>query len=156
MNSYELDALDVRIINMLQANARAKVTDIAKALDVPHTTVQMRMRRLEKYGVVRGYKPVLAQEMVGKPLSAVMDLYLEPFIDPEEFGKTIAQFRNIMSVYVVDGESDLTCKLVGRDLDEIHETVMRVKATVGLRRSLTRMVVKTVKNATSVPIDIRR
>jgi DNA-binding Lrp family transcriptional regulator len=51
----QLDDTDTRLIAKLRENARAPVAELARALDLSRTTVQSRLERLERSGVITGY-----------------------------------------------------------------------------------------------------
>src|SRR5258705_2493154 len=51
----QLDDIDTRLIARLRENARAPVAELARALGLSRTTVQSRLERLERSGVITGY-----------------------------------------------------------------------------------------------------
>ncbi len=55
MARFEIDDIDLKIIQALMKNARADFKDIAKAVGVSDRTVARRIERLEKNKVIRGY-----------------------------------------------------------------------------------------------------
>ena len=60
-----LDELDVKILRLLNADARKSYRDIAKATDASISTVSSRVRKLEDLGVITGYVPVLNEARLG-------------------------------------------------------------------------------------------
>ena len=46
---------DEKLLGMLRRNARASISDLARALNVSRSTVQNRLHKLEQSGVVKGY-----------------------------------------------------------------------------------------------------
>jgi len=61
-----LDKKDGTILDMLSRNARVPVTDIAKRLGISNTATKKRIGRLEKNGIIRGYRADLDFQMIGK------------------------------------------------------------------------------------------
>ena len=54
--NYQIDNVDLKILNILSKNAKMPYTEVAKKVFVSGGTVHVRMRKLEKMGVVRGTK----------------------------------------------------------------------------------------------------
>lgn len=67
-----LDELDLRILRILQNNARAKLADIARELGKPRTTIMQRMTRLKRLGVINSYRAILDPSKIGYKYSAII------------------------------------------------------------------------------------
>ena len=63
MTKTTLDATDHMLLNLLRENARASTAELARNLGLSRTTVQSRIERLERGGVVAGYTVKLADEL---------------------------------------------------------------------------------------------
>ena len=72
-----MDTLDHQLISLLRDNARATVLQLAKALGVSRATVQNRMRRLQRDGVILGYTVRLQAPGAEAPVRALMLLLVE-------------------------------------------------------------------------------
>src|SRR3989441_476299 len=67
-----LDDLDVKILRLLNADARKSYRDIAQATDASISTISSRVRKLEDLGVITGYVPVLNEARLGYDVLAVV------------------------------------------------------------------------------------
>src|SRR5467141_5087133 len=67
-----LDDLDLRILRLLNADARKSFRDIAKAVDASLSTVSNRVRKLEEEGIIKGYAPILNEGRLGYDVLAVV------------------------------------------------------------------------------------
>ena len=63
MPDLKLDATDRTLLALLRENARAPVAELARGLKLSRTTVQSRIERLERHGVIAGYTVVVADEI---------------------------------------------------------------------------------------------
>ena len=61
----QTDAIDLRLLNMLQENARVSQADMARAVGLAPSAVMERLRKLEQRGVVTGYAGLLDPRAVG-------------------------------------------------------------------------------------------
>jgi DNA-binding Lrp family transcriptional regulator len=69
---------DARLIELLRANAREPTASLARKLGLARSTVQERLARLERDGVVRGYTVRLADEAQAGRLRAVVMIETDP------------------------------------------------------------------------------
>ena len=65
-----IDAIDWKILHILQANARVATAEIARHVEMAPSAVHERIRKLEESGVIEGYRPVLNPRRVGSGLLA--------------------------------------------------------------------------------------
>src|SRR5205814_7374856 len=72
MATSPLDDLDVRILRLLNADARKSFREIAKAVDASLSTVSNRIRKLEQEGIIAGYAPILAESRLGYEVLAAV------------------------------------------------------------------------------------
>ena len=61
---------DRRLLALLKANARESTASLARKLGLSRTTVQERIRRLERNGVIAGYAVRIAEDVTRNVLSA--------------------------------------------------------------------------------------
>jgi DNA-binding Lrp family transcriptional regulator len=155
--SYKLDDLDVKILRELQRDARAKVTDLAKKLDMPHSTVYMRMRQLENMGVIEGYKPILNLGKIGRPIMAVVECKMEMSKQTpgEEYNwmDELTKIDNIVSIYTTTGNFDISLFIVGADIKEIDTIISRIRSVPFIATSETNIVLRRFKHRGDYPLE---
>src|SRR5436309_6103973 len=100
-----LDELDVKILRLLNADARKSYRDIAKATDASISTVSSRVRKLEDLGVITGYVPVLNEARLGYDVLAVVGVKIHKG-KLLEVQRRIAKDDRVTHVYDVTGEWD--------------------------------------------------
>ena len=74
---YQIDNIDLKILNTLSNNAKLPYTEVAKKVFVSGGTVHVRMKKLEKMGIVRGTKLDIDYSKLGYNISCYMGIYLE-------------------------------------------------------------------------------
>ena len=146
-----LDETARRILSVLQRDARTSMRKISEEVGVSLGTVSNRVRRLEKIGVIRGYTVLLDPEKVGWDLNIVVGLRIQKgrLIEIQE---KIAEDPRVYGVYDVTGDFDSMVVARARnrsDLDELSKNVMSID---GIERSVTHLVLNTVKESpTTLP-----
>lgn len=68
----KLDDLDLNIIKNLQSDARMSLRDMARKMDVPHTTVFSRVNKLVKKGVIKNFSAVIHPHELGMQLGIII------------------------------------------------------------------------------------
>jgi DNA-binding Lrp family transcriptional regulator len=126
---------DQQVIDLLTANARTPLAEIAKTLGVSRSTVQGRLARLEKEGAIAGYTTILGRGDVRSPmLSALILIELEV----KQQGNVIALLRKkreVIQCYTLSGHFDLFVKIncaTSTQLDEIIDWIAEME---GVRRT---------------------
>ncbi|WP_166979216.1 Lrp/AsnC family transcriptional regulator [Paramicrobacterium fandaimingii] len=74
----ELDEVDLALLSVLRANARATNRQLAIAAGIAESTSHARVQRLEERGVIAGYEAVVRQRELGAGLQAIIGVTLRP------------------------------------------------------------------------------
>ena len=71
-----LDPIDLKILALLEKNARLSNQAIGEAVGLTSSSVFERVKKLEKKGVIRGYAAVIDPAAVGRPITAFIRLMI--------------------------------------------------------------------------------
>lgn len=123
-----LDAIDRKLIALLQDNARLSVVALAKAVGLSRSSVQERLQRLEDAGVIAQYTLRLGSG--GDPLRAWMLLRYADGFSCDDVMPSLAALPQVQQCYSVAGEIDLMV-LVQADtpgqLADLRESIAMLK-----------------------------
>ncbi len=73
---YEPDRFDLRILHVLQSDGRISVTDLAGRIGLSKSPTQARLKRLEKDGVIKGYRALVDPIRIGRDHVAFVEVKL--------------------------------------------------------------------------------
>lgn len=156
MSIAELDAIDTRILDALQSNARLSNVDLAAAAGLSPSPCLRRVRALEDAGVIRGYAAVVDQEAVGLPVSVFIMVSLEKQIEGslEIFEERVRALPEVMECYLMTGDSDYLLRVVTRDL-RAYEAFLMTHLTKfpGVSSIKSSFALKQVVYRTALPIS---
>ncbi len=143
-----MDDIDKKIIKVLENDARTSLRKISELVDVSLGTVSNRVKRMEKNGVIRGYSVILDPDKIGWELNVVIGLRIQKgrLIEIQE---RIAKDSRVHGVYDVTGDFDsmVIARAKNRkDLDDLSKNVLSID---GVERSITHLVLNTVKEKTA-------
>ena len=120
---YEIDKVDIMIINSLMKDARCAFTDIAKDLSVSPGTIHVRMNRLEKLGIVSGSSIQIDHSKLGYDLTAFIGIYL---IRGSIYNKVIDELKNIPEVletHYTTGKYSIFAKVLCKNTNHMRKVL---------------------------------
>jgi len=141
-----MDALDIKILRALGANARMKASAISKEINLSVSAVIERIHKLEDSGVIAGYTTVLDQKCLGNDISAWMEVCLE---HPKHYDNFVAQAQkidHILACHYLTGDFDFMLHVVARSSEALEGIHHKIKKIEGVSATKTHFVLKTVKN----------
>ena len=143
-----LDEIDKKIVKVLQDDARTSLRKISELVKVSLGTVSNRVKRMERNGVIKGYSVILDPDQIGWELNVVIGLRIQKgrLIEIQE---RIAKDSRVNGVYDVTGDFDsmVIARAKNRkDLDDLSKNVLSID---GVERSITHLVLNTVKEKTA-------
>ncbi len=144
-----IDKTDLRILAILQKNARAKASQISEEVGLAVSSVADRIRKLEKSGIITSYTALIDQKKVGGGVTALMEVSLEHPKFYDAFAQMIEKTKFIVSCYYISGDFDFMLKILApsEKLEEIHRTI---KSFPGVSGTRTNVVLKSLKSGFSV------
>ena len=139
-----LDELDVRIVRLLNADARKSYRDIAKEVDASISTVSNRIRKLEGQGIISGYVPILNESRLGYDVLAVVGVKIHKG-KLLEVQRRIAKDDRVTHVYDVTGEWDSIVVVRLRNTRELDAFIKRLGSMEYVENTYTQVVLNVVK-----------
>lgn len=133
-----LDAVDLAVLEELLRDARASQRSIARAVGMSAPAVGERIARLERAGVITGYRPVLNRERLGFGVTAYLSVHtFETGSGPLRVVDALMQVREIEEVSVVAGPMDLIVRLRVRDHEHLRRALFTIWEIDGVQRTET-------------------
>ena len=139
-----------KLLKLLTEDARLSLEQLAAMTDSTPVAVAEEMQRLDKEGIVLGYRAIVDWDKAeGGMVESYIDLKLAPKKDfgYDEFGEMVAQMPEVKSCSLMSGsEGDISLVVEGRDFKEIALFVARTLAPMeSVMSTSTRFVLKTYK-----------
>lgn len=106
-----VEDLDREIVRLLGADGRRSFTDLARDTGLSVSAVHQRVRRLEKRGVIRGYRADVDPEQLGLPLTAFVSIKPIDPAAPDDAPERLADLAQIEACHSVAGEESYILKV---------------------------------------------
>ncbi|WP_337187474.1 Lrp/AsnC family transcriptional regulator [Phenylobacterium sp.] len=137
-----MDDLDEHLLAKLRDNARAPVAELARALGLSRTTVQTRLQKLERGGVIAGYAVRLAPAYEQGRVHAFVMLTVEP---KQAAAVTAALNRmpGVRRLQSVSGPFDMIATVEAQGVAEMDVVIDGIGAVKGVERTNTALVLST-------------
>ncbi|MTD55505.1 Lrp/AsnC family transcriptional regulator [Amycolatopsis pithecellobii] len=137
----DVDPLDLKILLLAVEQPRAGVREYSRRLPVARGTVQARLEKLRRLGVLSGWGPTIDTVALGYATKAYVRLSLSQGVLEE----VTARLRRIPEVIEADstaGDSDMLCVVVARGPENLEEVVQRILTVPGVQRTRSETVLR--------------
>jgi len=139
-----MDDTDQRIVALLRENARRSFKDIGEHVHLSAPAVKRRVDRLEAEGVIRGYAAIVDPHAFGWHAEAFVDLYCEGGMPADAIKQAVQGEPGVKSAHTVAGEASALLHVMARDTQDLEVCLERIRATDGISRTVTEVVLSTL------------
>ena len=129
-DEVQLDAIDRRILQVLQQRGRSTFDEIAAAVGLSASASLRRVKRLEDTGVISGYVALVSPEHVGLGLTAYINVRLGKHTDAdkrspmEAFTAAVQTWPEVVECAALTGEMDYLLRVLVRDMAHYSRFIM--------------------------------
>ncbi len=141
-----VDDLDRTLIRLFADQPRIGVLEASRRLGVARGTVQARLDKLGKAGVIAGWGPQLDPEAIGYPVMAFLTLEIRQGAGHQAIALHLAAIPEVLEAFTITGAGDMWCRVVARSNADLQRVIDSVLSDVGIVRSST-----VIALATQVP-----
>ncbi len=134
-----LDKLDHDLIALLRKDARAPAAVLAKQLKASRSTVQNRIVRLQRAGVLLGFTVRLASEQAGHPVRAITQIEVRGGAGDKVI-TALKRLPEVVGVYSTNGRWDLVAEVRVADLAGFDLALRRMRDIDGIAASETSLL----------------
>lgn len=137
-----MTAKDDELLGLLRVNAREPVASLARKLGVSRTTIQDRLRRLERTGVIEGYSVRLGKTAGPPGISAIVTVYVEPR-QAAEVAKAAVALPEVETLHTVSGKFDLVALVRAKTSEDMDRLLDRFSDLKGVTDIETAVILST-------------
>ncbi len=132
-----VDDLDGRLLHLFSLEPRVGVLEASRRLGVARGTVQARLDRLTRDGVVTSWAPRISPAALGYAVTAFITLEIVQHLGRNEVGDRLAQIPEVLECWTVTGSGDLWCRIVARSNADLQRVIDAMVTDPGVVRSVT-------------------
>ena len=147
----ELDDIDKAILRRLQEDARISFKEIAKEVGTSEATIFVRVKKLQKSGIIKAFRAIVNPQSVGKQVTAFALVKAEPRSYPKMLAQ-LASFEDICEIYDVTGAYYSILKMRTGTSEQLAQILDKIGEIEGVAGTETVIVLRTIKEDTSIKI----
>lgn len=136
-----VDELDTRILRLLIERPRTSLREYARILGIARGTLQARLDRLERTGVITGTGPSLSPAALGHPVLAFVHIEVtQGHLD--DVGEALAEVPEIIEAFSITGGGDLLTRVAARDNAHLEDVIQGLIRLPGVVRTRTEVALR--------------
>lgn len=151
----ELDAIDIKILRLLQDNCKLTIKEIAEKINLSTTPAFERQKRLEKAGFIQKYVAVLDSAKLGRGFMVFCNVSMRQINKDiaEDFAAQVTLWPEVSECYNVSGDCDYLLKICVNSMQQYQEFILNKIGTFNhIAHIQSVFVMGTLKQSYGVPL----
>lgn len=149
-----IDKLDAELIALLTAEPRLGVFEASRRLGVARGTVQARLDRLQRSGIVKDFAPTIDSERLGYPVTAFVTAEISQGDSDKSVLEHLQAIPEVLEVHTITGAGDLMIRAVARSNADLQRVIDRIVSDPGITRTSTVIALATRIDHRAVPLVV--
>lgn len=153
--SVEIDATDMKILQIVQENGRLSNAEIAEQVSLSPSPCWKRLKRLESSGIIRGYQAMLDRRMLGFGVVAFVNISLDNHTQKvcRAFEAGVMAMPEVIACHNTTGAHDYLLQILAEDFDTYSEFVLdRLRTLPGVKEMLSTVSMRELKSSVKLPL----
>lgn len=147
-----IDSLDADIVTLFSQDPRMSVLEASRVLKVARATVQARLDKMQRAGVIAGWGPRLEPAELGYVVKAYCSLVIRQEIGHDAVAAALARIPEVLELHTVSGESDLLACVVARSNADLQRVLDEITGTNTVLRSSSVIVLNSHFESRTLPL----
>lgn len=146
-----MDSLDLALLRALREHPRAGALAVSRITGVARATVQARLDRMEKTGVITGYGPDVDLTAAGFPVRAHVTLEISQGA-LDRVAADLERIPGVLEAYAITGSADVVATVAATSHADLQQTLLRIDSSPSVARSISAIVLSTVIPRRDLPL----
>lgn len=138
----KIDPTDEGLLRLLREHARLSTVELGRRLGISRTTVQSRLERLERRGIIAGYTVRLGRDAARALIRAHILLTVAPKLARRAEAE-LARIPQVAALYSVSGIYDLIAVVEATSVEDMDRLIDEIGALDGIERTVTSIILST-------------
>ena len=127
MPRTDLDRVDEQILELLAQDGRRSASEVGRRVGLSPAAAKRRIDRLERIGVIAGYRAVLDHARLGATIEAFVELRFAGVTQVDDIEGTVAGMPEVVEAFTTAGDPDALVRVRATDLDHLKRVVDRIR-----------------------------
>ena len=152
MQTEKFDAIDLQILEVLQAHGRTKRNELAEKVKLSIPAVSERLRKLEERGVIRSFNAVLDARKAGLEVTAFIFVMAESSTFYPQIIDRATAHPEILECHAITGEGSHILKARTQSTATLDKLLSQIQSWPGVHNTRTSIVLSSPKETTELPL----
>ncbi|KAB2343985.1 Lrp/AsnC family transcriptional regulator [Actinomadura rudentiformis] len=130
-----IDELDARLLELFSSEPRIGVLEASRRLGVARGTVQARLDRLVRDGVIRSFGPEVDPAALGYGVTAFVTLQIRQAGGHDPVAERLAGVPEVIEAHTITGGGDMLCRVVARSNQDLQRVIDMIVDVEGVERA---------------------
>ena len=150
-----MDAIDRKILSILQTNAGLAINDIAARVGLSQTPCGKRIQKMEQTGVIKARVAILDARKLNLGLTVFVILRTSQHDEAwlQKFARAVKEMPEITAIWRMAGDIDYLLRVVVKDIDAYDAFYKRLIKRIPLNDVSSTFVMEEIKYTTALPLD---
>lgn len=149
MKDINLDKIDIKILEILEKDAKVNLNQLSEQLNLSRTPIYQRIKKMEDMGIISGYHAKVNYNKIRSQIKAYAWVSISRHLDPtiQEFEKKVTHLPQVLSCSHVSGSKDYLLEIVVADLEDYRNFISTELSEINVIKNIEScFVLKEIKN----------
>ncbi|WP_298399855.1 Lrp/AsnC family transcriptional regulator [Sphingobium sp.] len=154
MEKISIDAMDRKILDLLQKDSSLSVNDLSERVGLSATPCWKRIKRLEQAGIIEKRVAILNRDKLGLGVTVMVAVRTSKHSEEwlQSFARGISEIPEVLEFYRMSGEIDYLLKIVARDIADYDRIYRKLTRAVELSDVSSSFAMQEIKSTTALPL----
>jgi len=150
-----LDAMDIKILNILQEDATRPVADIGREVGLSTTPCWRRIQKMEEAGIIRKRVALLASDKVDAAVTVFVSIKTDQHNADwlHRFHKAVESFPEVVEIYRMSGDVDYLLRVSVPDIAAYDAFYKKLIAKIDISKVSSAFAMEQIKYTTALPLS---
>lgn len=152
--SHVIDQIDVKILQELQKNGRARRNKLAEIVNLSVPSVSERMKKLEDRNLIEGYYAVLNPRNFNFDITAFIFVEVDNSSNYNKFIETVSNEAEVLECHSITGDGSHFLKIRTKNTESLEKLLSNIQSMPGVKKTRSNIVLSTFKETREIPISL--
>ena len=155
MTEFKLDAVDLKILKILQEDGSISNIELAERVALSATPCARRVKILEELGFFKGKVTLVEPQALGLSVTVFVQITLnrQERKNLERFESFVSAWPEVMEVYLMTGDFDYLIRIATPSLEAFHEFLTKLTGVESISHIKSSFALRQVLYKTALPLD---
>jgi Lrp/AsnC family transcriptional regulator, regulator for asnA, asnC and gidA len=134
--AYQLDELDLQILDLLIKDCRTPYLEIARICHVSGGTIHVRMKKMEELGIIKGTRILLNLPKLGYDVCCFVGIYVDKTSSFDSVFDELSRIKEVVELHLTTGNYSIFAKVVCRNISDLQNILLnKINSIGGIQRT---------------------